>query len=117
MMQSNEVMDVAAVGMQTCLNATLHVERYSVREQVTDSRGECCLLVPRESVACSRTLYLSRCPTGRNQGVKGQANLIDHVPLRGFACSILPGNRQLAFWNTTFCVNYKKITPSKKSMR
>src|SRR5258705_4405597 len=45
--------------MQRCLNATFHVERYSVREQATDSRGECCLPVPRESVACSRTLYLS----------------------------------------------------------
>src|SRR5258705_5881454 len=35
-------------------------------------RGECCLPVPRESVACSRTLYLSTCPTKRNQGVKGK---------------------------------------------
>src|SRR5258705_13759109 len=35
-------------------------------------RGECCLPVPQESVACSRTLYLSTCPTGRNQGVKGK---------------------------------------------
>src|SRR5258705_13812052 len=106
MMLSNEVLEVAAIGMQTCLNATLHVERYSVREQATDSRGECCLPVPRESVACSRTLYLSTCPTERNQGVKGQATLVATVPSRRHDQGKKARLEPCLFWRCEFfCIN------------
>src|SRR5258705_6928706 len=71
-------------------------------------RGECCLPVPRESVACSRTLYLSTCPTGRNQGVKGQATLVATVPSRRFASRVCRRMTHLAFRSTTCRAHAKK---------
>src|SRR5258705_3380007 len=79
-------------------------------------RGECCLPVPRESVACSRTLYLSTCPTGRNQVVKGQATLVATVPSRRFASRVCRRMTHLVFRSTTCRVHAKKTHTSKTSM-
>src|SRR5258705_13975773 len=69
-------------------------------------RGECCLPVPRESVACSPTLFLSTCPTGRNQGVKGQATLVATVPSRRHDQGKNTRLEPCLFWRCEFfCMN------------
>src|SRR5258705_1420302 len=76
------------------------------RQSQAQFRGECCLPVPRESVACSRTLYLSTCPTGRNQGVKGQVTLVATVPSRRHDQGKKTRLEPCLFWRCEFfCMN------------